>query len=806
MATVERVWPNERQLEEPENDIPSLVPICASSVESSDLVDAVNENGCLRNDSEELSHSNVDAAVYNECVEPIKETSCNPDSYENKKIPFVYKDWDTLENELADIYGYYERYNFSSNLKAFNSLLKNRSHHVCKWALLEKADKVNFLHDLLDQLEIADTGKQLEALLAMNYIVQGCWGEYAALSDQLHLTEVNVELLLESDAFWRVWTFFKVVFEKFGNDTLPEENDFTIQFLENSLNVLCTVAIIVMVKTQESGSSPGFQIFIDEIIDLNEDELVIITLLKIFNQIKSISPKCFLVKKVLLLIRSILLLTLGGSDELRRLKESCRKAVGLKPTIEDTVQICRNIEPLQDATMWSGMMARQKLLTWSEFADVVMEETTQTPVCKRSLPWTPKSSIKSLRAYRCLSNALPEESNLHSMQSISSLPVPVKQRIQLIIEYLHVPLANHQIEQENVVSKFPNRFENKPFVDKTEQLFEALLPILEDTVRSLVTVLSEATPRKHMKQRLFVYKTVSTYSSSEDSRRQAQIIAKAIAAVLLLLLKHTKINHIYQFECISSEIVAASFIPTALRYLNRDVEKCIRFHESSQDVSSRYKVMNGSLLYCDQTEDYTGRENVEMESSRVSWRNLFTYINLLRVLNKLLKEKSSRVMMLKMFKAPDCLKRCLKIRDSIFQQYVLKLLKMLCKHLGKEWRRSNQHVVSAVYYKVRHRLLDDWMGGGANASVCVKDTKSWPWEYYEVEKQLTHNVLAYLKRHYVPDAGDENTSTEIQVGDLESSEVKLSETFKLGYEEWLEHEVYTKQVDWDALVKPTFIV
>ncbi|CAL8082901.1 unnamed protein product [Orchesella dallaii] len=616
-----------------------------------DMSHSLKEGECMK-ESEPDKASSSSLTATNGSVELMKEiehNSVNEDS--DERIAFEYNDWDVLENELAEIYGYYELDNFSNNLRAFNSLIRRRKNVGIKWQSLEKKDRISFIHDLLDQLEIANRLKQLEALLALNYIVQGCWGEFITLSTQLHWTEVNVELLLECDAFWCVLDFFKAVSAEFEGGTVSDD-DLSVPFFEISLNILCSIAIVTVVKTSRSDAGTLFQALLDETLELRGGELAIFSLLNVFNLVKNVSTKCFLVKKLLLLIRSVLLLTLGGSDELSRLKELCRRSAGLKPIIEDTIQTCKNnVEPLQKSSVWSGMKAGQNLMTWTEFSEAVGEDTTRSSDSKKSLPWTPKSSVKSLQLHTNPNDALPEENKSnHSLKSLEALPVPVKQRIELLIQYLHVPLGDHQVEQERLVSKYPNRFSGdcKPFVEKTERVFESLLPILEETIRSLVTILSEATPRKRMKQRLFVPKTVTTsftYSSSEDSRRQAEIIAKSISAILLLLLKHYKINHIYQFECISAEIVAASFIPTALRYFNRDVEKSLRFHRSLQNVSSRYQVMNGKngrLLDFDRHKSSAGCE--DKETFCVSWRNLFAYINLLRILNKIMKEKPSRIL------------------------------------------------------------------------------------------------------------------------------------------------------------------
>ena len=55
------------------------------------------------------------------------------------------------------------------------------------------------------------------------------------------------------------------------------------------------------------------------------------------------------------------------------------------------------------------------------------------------------------------------------------------------------------------------------------------------------------------------------------------------------------------------------------------------------------------------------------------------------------------------------------------QLYILKLLKVQTKYLGRQWRKSNMKTMSAIYQKVRHRLTDDWAYGN--------DLDARPWDF-----------------------------------------------------------------------------
>lgn len=56
-----------------------------------------------------------------------------------------------------------------------------------------------------------------------------------------------------------------------------------------------------------------------------------------------------------------------------------------------------------------------------------------------------------------------------------------------------------------------------------------------------------------------------------DVNRHKEIIVKAVSAILLLLLKHYKVNHVYQFEFMSQHLVFANCIPLVLKFFNQNI-------------------------------------------------------------------------------------------------------------------------------------------------------------------------------------------------------------------------------------------
>ena len=118
-------------------------------------------------------------------------------------------------------------------------------------------------------------------------------------------------------------------------------------------------------------------------------------------------------------------------------------------------------------------------------------------------------------------------------------------------------------------------------------------------------------------------------------------------------------------------------------------------------------------------------------------------------------------MMLVVFKSSPILKRTLKVRHAMMQLYVLKLLKMQTRYLGRQWRKTNMKTISAIYSKVRHRLNDDWAFGNGNAIrlinrndefycfICFTDLDARPWDFQAEECTLRTCVDRFNNRRYL---------------------------------------------------------
>ena len=153
-------------------------------------------------------------------------------------------------------------------------------------------------------------------------------------------------------------------------------------------------------------------------------------------------------------------------------------------------------------------------------------------------------------------------------------------------------------------------------------------------------------------------------------------------------------------------------------------------------------------------------EKIEESEMPFCWRNLFSSICFLRILMKIVKHKPWRAMSLVVFKSTPIFKRAMIVKHGMFQLYLLKVIKVHARYLGRPWRKTNMGIVSAIYSMVRHHLTDDW--------AFANETEKRPWEYRGCENDLKAKCVTYNKIYSNED--NEWVSTALNTDD---SEVKI---------------------------------
>lgn len=90
-------------------------------------------------------------------------------------------------------------------------------------------------------------------------------------------------------------------------------------------------------------------------------------------------------------------------------------------------------------------------------------------------------------------------------------------------------------------------------------------------------------------------------------------------------------------------------------------------------------------------------ERAEEEQMPVCWRNMYSSICFLRILVKLMKDKPWRAIWLVKYKATNIFKKAMLVKHGMFQLYLLKVIKLHARFLGRPWRKTNMDIVSAIY-------------------------------------------------------------------------------------------------------------
>lgn len=132
----------------------------------------------------------------------------------------------------------------------------------------------------------------------------------------------------------------------------------------------------------------------------------------------------------------------------------------------------------------------------------------------------------------------------------------------------------------------------------------------------------------------------------------------------------------------------------------------------------------------------------------------------------------------------------------MLQFYALKLLKMQTKHLGRQWRKTNMSTMSAIYQKVRHRLNDDWAFGN--------EQEAQGWDFQSDECALRAKIDRFNNRKYKN--GEEPINLDYIPMDYRmfsslKNDIKLPDEFADNYEQWLNEEVFSNNIEWDDLLK-----
>lgn len=811
------------------------------------------------------------------------------ENHDYPDLDFIYSDTDILANEIAELYSYTEQPEFQLNVKAFEDYMETLKLKP-SWRRLSYSEKSNVIVTLLDQLDVLDKNIRLKCARCFLYLLQGCWAECQSDIEQQIQAKENVFLLFKHGVFSAFVELFYAETDACAVAAVTIQRKVTVNINDSTeLRIILSVLYIFIEIIRNISDDDGHEnVSIREechaeISNPIQDELLSVKLFSMVTRFCGGSAPHFPIKKVLLLIWKLLLFSLGGSDDLKKLKAEKRKEAGLDVFEEDTIEIVKTMRassppsggpdgietqnqkrnnrrlrrsllkqssldeslnmdyegPMMDEEDYDDEMNKNNANnenngnaannngngsegdnfndksnnneTGTSEASLTLpeepppraksiEKTPSLPPQNKGLPWVPKIRQKDLDVFldhvriKFVGFTLPDD-----RETLIGLPQPIHEGIKVLKRYVYVSLSDVQMEREENISKYPvsQKEEDIPNTP-VEILYQAMLPNMQQNIIALLKVLLAAAPTSKAKTdsinimadvlpEEMPMTVLQSMKLSTDVNRHKEIIVKAVSGILLLLLKHFKLNHVYQFEFLSQYLVFANCIPLILKFFNQNISAYV-------GAKNVIPILDFPACVIGDQPELTS-ESLEIgDNQQCSWRNVFSCINLLRVLNKVTKWKHSRIMMLVVFKSAPILKRTLKVRHPMMQLYILKLLKMQTKYLGRQWRKSNMKTMSAIYQKVRHRLNDDWAYGN--------DIDARPWDFQAEECALRTAVDKFNNRRYFSQNDDAELSpVDVNITSVLASDVDLTEEFKKHYHIWVQQEVFDKTINWDELLR-----
>ncbi|KAJ5166435.1 uncharacterized protein N7482_005216 [Penicillium canariense] len=252
-----------------------------------------------------------------------------------------------------------------------------------------------------------------------------------------------------------------------------------------------------------------------------------------------------------------------------------------------------------------------------------------------------------------------------------------------------------------------------------------------------------------------------------DNIRLREITGKAVSGTLLLLLKWFKRSHILKFEYMTQLLLDSNYLPLILKmFAHQDVDHAVAQKNDREDLAffhfcseqsdhasetqqpgdgdtesedeavpppiSRHRpnLNTGSSSFQGPTPEDTisdtldGPTRPEVDElgyptaplpkqpiTVFSFRNFFSAINYLHIMQKITRDKAHRCLLLVQYKSSTILRKGLKIPDPHLRFYTLKLFKSQVPYCGRKWRQSNMRVITAIYLYCRPELRDDWLAG-----------------------------------------------------------------------------------------------
>jgi len=212
---------------------------------------------------------------------------------------------------------------------------------------------------------------------------------------------------------------------------------------------------------------------------------------------------------------------------------------------------------------------------------------------------------------------------------------------------------------------------------------------------------------------------IETMQSAVDFLRHKEIVSKSTLGILLLLLKHSKFNQYLQFEYITKILYESNAIVLLYKCLNLEsIEKHLysqNFIASEEYFNITTPISVSSLsTYTNSSSSISSTQTTQTTTAiKENWRNYFSTICILRIIQKIIKHHPPRIYSLPLTKSANILKKYVQLdqlhQKPLIRYYGLKVMKSLIPYLNKKWKQNNMKIITDIYLYVPIHINDHWL-------------------------------------------------------------------------------------------------
>ncbi|KAG4303134.1 hypothetical protein PCANB_000501 [Pneumocystis canis] len=653
------------------------------------------------------------------------------------KYAFIYTDTDTLKNELKEWYD--------------------------EWSNSKIKEKRKIIRYILKELNSDNLKERIRSSLVLFYLSQGNYGEIKDQQDQMHWIFENNKIIKECGALKILYdsirtnidslTTYKTIISR-GLNTIEMDK---INLLKMELNCKMT-SFYFLLEIFRSDldfrndvanlSPPIIPWIIKEISYLRDD----------FN----IWRLHFPIIQIIQILWKLILCVLGDTNDLLTTKRYVRTLEGLPPELDKKEII---------ATPLDYHIFRQYIVSKypsynppPTLLDMDLEYTTLLPINTKETktkknqenimlstdysitpipsPYSsPKKKQSIFEKHQNLPFLLPLSDTPHL-----EVPTSIKEASELFKSKTHFNLSTKQLWRET--DRFM-KFERgwiKDSLDFTEKLS---LDISKDPLHDSKLYTIEASLVSHLESFVsviikfldFLIDEEETYIKEDINEgkkidfnsfsperifqiRKREIASKSISSILLLLLKWFKLSHVLKFEFLSQIILDSNYIDTfnklfsiydPVEYISYISEIPYFNYFNTCNMQSENPNKHSDIIYDFpeniKTENKGNKEINGGQIQQFSWRNLFSLVNHLKILQKLTKKKTHRNLILIQKKTWTHLQKLTKITNDVVRLYILKLFRGQIPYYNRKWKQNNMKIITSIYLHCRPELQSDWVSG-----------------------------------------------------------------------------------------------